>query len=194
MLWKFYVHYSIFNGRGALGGKHTVKAVLRPLDLTKFNNSISVFFIVPPCWNCSLELAWTVCMFVNVASNFYSDFLECSRVFKIYQAASKIHQSFGDTFSPWSLAGFTKQHVTGPSGTVDFAILTLSEVLSLILIRCVTWHWASDCSFRCFRHFQCKTRTKQDRARTQRTERLEGLEKLLEKRLFLGANPGFLWI
>ena len=31
-----------------------------------------------------------------------------------------------------------------------FCNLTGSEILSKILIRCATWHWACDCSFRCF--------------------------------------------
>ena len=47
--------------------------------------------------------------------------------------------------------------------------------------------------FSLFPHFQCKTRTRADRARTQRTTWLESpnrLWKLLE-RLFWGANPAF---
>ena len=43
--------------------------------------------------------------------------------------------------------------VTASSGTAistDFATLTCSEILSKIRIRCVTWHGACDCSFRCF--------------------------------------------
>ena len=43
-----------------------------------------------------------------------------------------------------------------PSGTAKltaFATLTSSEILSKVLNRCVTWHWACDCSFHCFQHF-----------------------------------------
>ena len=66
------------------------------------------------------------------------------------------------------------RNVTGTSGT---AILRLGhEILSKILIRCVTWHWACDCSFRCFRHFPCKMRTEQDRARRQRNEEAHALK------------------
>ena len=61
--------------------------------------------------------------------------------------------------------------VTASSGTAistDFATLTCSEILSKILIRCVTWHWACDCSFRCFheigRFFDNK---EQERAKTR---------------------------
>ena len=61
--------------------------------------------------------------------------------------------------------------VTASSGTAistDFATLTCSEILSKILIRCVTWHCACDCSFRCFheigRYFDNK---EQERAKTQ---------------------------
>ena len=61
--------------------------------------------------------------------------------------------------------------VTASSGTAisaDFATLTCSEILSKILIRCVTWHRACDCSFRCFheigRYFDNK---EQERAKSR---------------------------
>ena len=50
----------------------------------------------------------------------------------------------------------------------DFATWTSSENLSKILIRCVTWHWACDCSFRCFRLFPCKMGTEQEREDRER--------------------------
>ena len=86
--------------------------------------------------------------------------------------------------------------VTPPSGTAKStisAIMKCSEILSKILIRCVTWQWACDSSFSCFRHFQCTTKTRADRARTKGTTCPEipyRLWKLIE-RLVFGANTRF---
>ena len=57
---------------------------------------------------------------------------------------------------------------SGTAISTDFATLTCSEILSKILIRCVTWHGACDCSFRCFyeigRYFD---NNEQERAKTR---------------------------
>ena len=88
--------------------------------------------------------------------------------------------------------------VTASSGTaisIDFATLTCSEILSKILIRCVTWHWACDCSFRCFheigRYFDNK---EQERAkiRARRHERSQRRQEHLKIDSFWGANTGFI--
>ena len=77
-------------------------------------------------------------------------------------------------------------NVTASSGTAistDFETLTCSEILSIILIRCVTWHGACDCSFRCFyeigRYFDNK---EQERAKTRgrRQERSQRRQERLK--------------
>ena len=87
--------------------------------------------------------------------------------------------------------------VTASSGTAistDFATLICSEILSKILIRCVTWHWACDCSFRCFyeigRYFDNK---EQERAKTRarRHDRSQRRQEHPKIDSFWGANPGF---
>ena len=89
-------------------------------------------------------------------------------------------------------------NVTTSSGTAistDFAILTCSEILSKILIRCMTWHWACDCSFRCFheigRYFDIK---EQERAKTRarRHDRSQRRQKHPKIDSFWGANTGFI--
>ena len=61
-------------------------------------------------------------MYFKVASNFYYVFLKLSTklsfeniyfpvVLNFYQAAWKIHQSFGGNFKPWSFEGFIKQQL-----------------------------------------------------------------------------------
>ena len=88
--------------------------------------------------------------------------------------------------------------VTASSGTAistDFATLTCSEILSKILIRCVTWHWACDCSFRCFheigRYFDNK---EQERAKTRarRHDRSQRRQERPKIDSFWGANTGFI--
>ena len=88
--------------------------------------------------------------------------------------------------------------VTASSGTAistDFATLTCSEILSKILIRCVTWHWACDCSFRCFheigRYFDNK---EQERAKTRarRHDRSQRRQEHPKIDSFWGANTGFI--
>ena len=88
--------------------------------------------------------------------------------------------------------------VTASSGTAistDFATLTCSEILSKILIRCVTWHWACDCSFRCFheigRYFDNK---EQERAkiRARRHDRSQRRQEHPKIDSFWGANTGFI--
>ena len=88
--------------------------------------------------------------------------------------------------------------VTASSGTAistDFATLTCSEILSKILIWCVTWHWACDCSFRCFheigRYFDNK---EQERAKTRsrRHDRSQRRQEHPKIDSFWGANPGFI--
>ena len=90
------------------------------------------------------------------------------------------------------------QNVTASSGTAistDFATLTCSEILSKILIRCVTWHWACDCSFRCFheiaRYFDNK---EQERAKTRarRHDRSQRRQEHPKIDSFWGANSGFI--
>ena len=90
------------------------------------------------------------------------------------------------------------ENVTASSGTAistDFATLTCSEILSKILIRCVTWHWACDCSFRCFheigRYFDNK---EQERAKTRarRHDRSQRRQEYPKIDSFWGANTGFI--
>ena len=89
-------------------------------------------------------------------------------------------------------------YVTASSGTAistNFATLTCSEILSKNLIRCVTWHWACDCSFRCFheigRYFDNK---EQERAKTRarRHERSQRRQEHPKIDSFWGANTGFI--
>ena len=95
-------------------------------------------------------------------------------------------------------SGNRKNDVTASSGTAistDFATLTCSEILSKILIRCVTWHWACDCSFRCFheigRYFDNK---EQERAKTRarRHDRSQRRQERPKIDSFWGANTGFI--
>ena len=88
-------------------------------------------------------------------------------------------------------------NVTASSGTAistDFATLTCSEILSKILIRCVTWHWACDCSFRCFheigRYFENK---EQEWAKTRPCRHDRGQRRQEHPKIdsFWGANTGF---
>ena len=89
-------------------------------------------------------------------------------------------------------------YVTASSGTAistGFATLTCSEILLKILIRCVTWHWACDCSFRCFheigRYFDNK---EQERAKTRarRHDRSQRRQEHPKIDSFWGANTGFI--
>ena len=98
----------------------------------------------------------------------------------------------------FSMRAFSIFYVTASSGTAlstDFATLTCSEILSKILIRCVTWHWACDCSFRCFheigRYFDNK---EQERAkiRARRHDRSQRRQERPKIDSFWGANTGFI--
>ena len=79
-----------------------------------------------------------------------------------------------------------RNYVTASSGTAistDFATLTCSENLSKFLIRCVTWHGACDCSFRCFyeigRYFNNKEQERAKR-RARRHDRSQRRQERLK--------------
>ena len=125
--------------------------------------------------------------------------LEKCNIFKIVKGGL-----FGTLWGFWKSSFFAiletfrnENCVTASSGTAistNIATLTCWKILSKILIRCVTWHWACDCSFRCFhkigRYFDNK---EQERAKTRarhydRSQRRQEHPKMDS---FWGANPGF---
>ena len=115
-----------------------------------------------------------------------------------YQIEYQIKAQFSQIDHRETRTDLGTKDVTASSGTAistDFATLTCSEILSKILIRCVTWHWACDCSFRCFheigRYFDNK---EQERAKTRarRHDRSQRRQEHPKIDSFWGANTGFI--
>ena len=71
----------------------------------------------------------------------------------------------------------------------------VAEISWKILIRRLTWHWACDCSFRCFRHYAFikKTKLEADPTRDWDEERLSEAAnwKKLKKTLLQVLNLHF---
>ena len=94
--------------------------------------------------------------------------VEYIKIFKNSYVSDAFIQLFCNSFEQVRVI----QYVTVPSETaklVDIGILDLNMFRKFlkILIRCLTWHWACDCSFRCFneisRYFDNKS---EDREKT----------------------------
>ena len=61
---------------------------------------------------------------------------------------------------------------------------------------CLTRHWACNCSFRCFRHFVCRTKPKADWARKEKKlspRAHRNCNETSEKSLLLVLIPNFYW-